>query len=220
MEKLTYSIVYDKDMKQCAIDLQTFVSNITGVKCLIFENGKAPSNVTDIDKSYVIYLGEKSAKYMQYANQFDKYGVQMGWFGTNAWIRFVLGGDGSFAAWLNEGSISFISDNEEQISKNAKRYNCFCTEYYELYKECRLRGDDAIDQSHSKSEAIETMIKDFQFIRFKWIDLLKPWNTGFSSISADSKVCKRVIRFAGMYFFKNYLKLFLNEEKTDSLNNG
>lgn len=220
MEKLTYSIVYDKDMKQCAIDLQTFVSNITGVKCMIFKNGEAPSNVTDIDKSYVIYIGEKSAKYMQYANQFEKYGIQMGWSGTNAWIRFVEEGDSSFAAWLNEGSISFISDNEEQISENAKRYNCFCTEYYELYKECRLRGDDAIDQSHSKSEAIEKMIKDFQFIRLKWIDfIMSPWGM-VKSIIGNSKAYKRVTRFAGMYFFKNYLKLFLNEEKTDSLNNG
>ena len=220
MEKLTYSIVYDNDMKQCAIDLQTFVSNITGYKCMIFENGKAPSNVTDIDKSYVIYIGEKSAKYMQYTNQFEKYGIQMGWLGTNAWIRLVKEGDGSFAEWLNKGDISFISDNEEEISKNAKRYNHFCTLYYELYKECKLRGDDDIDHSYSKTEAIDKMIKDFQFIRLKYIDLLiSPWGL-IKSFFGNSKAYKRVTRFAGMYFYKNYLKPFLNEEKTDSLNNG
>lgn len=219
MENLNYSIVYDKDMKQCAIDLQTFVSSITGTKCMIWENGKAPSNVTDIDKSYVIYIGEESAKYMQYANKYERYGIQMGWLGTNAWIRILFGGE-DFTQWINQGGLSFIYDNEKKISENKQIYSPFSTEYYELYKECRLNGDVAIDKSQTKTEAIDKIVKDFQFLRSKYIDfIISPW-LWLKVDWFSKKVYKRISRFAIMYFYKNYLKLFLNEEKTDSLKNG
>lgn len=106
--KKGYSIVYDKNYKQYAIDLQRFVSETVGNKCYMFKVGKAPDNVTDIDKSYVIYLGEESSKYMNYENKFEQYGLQMGWYGTNAWIRLIKQGDGSFSEWLNEGELSII----------------------------------------------------------------------------------------------------------------
>lgn len=209
--KKSYSIVYDKNKKQYAIDLQRFVSETAGTKCMMFKVGKAPDNVTDIDKSYVIYLGEESSKYMNYENKFEQYGLQMGWYGTNAWIRLIKQGDGSFSAWLNKGELSIISDNDKEIARNANRYKKFCGEYYDLYREYKLRGDKAIDQSYTKSAAIDKMTKDFQFLRSKWVDFfIAPWGIAKGFIG-DSQAYKRINRFAVMYFYKNYLKSFLNE---------
>lgn len=213
MENLSksYSIVYDKNKKQYAIDLQRFVSETAGTKCMMFKVGKAPDNVTDIDKSYVIYLGEESSKYMNYENKFEQYGLQMGWYGTNAWIRFIKQGDGSFSEWLNKGELSIISDNDKEIARNANRYKKFCGEYYELYREYKLRGDKAIDQSYTKSAAIDKMTKDFQFLRSKWVDFfIAPWGIA-KYLIGDSQAYERINRFAVMYFYKNYLKSFLNE---------
>lgn len=221
MEKeLNYSIVYDKSMKQYAIDLQNFVSKMSGVKCMKFGHGKVPDNVNDIDKSYVLYLGEKCSKHLQYENKFEQYGIQIGWYGTKAWIRLVKEGEKSFFTWLNKGDVSFIADDEKKISRNVARYSKFCEEYYNLYKEFRISRDAAIDQSYSKSEAIEKMTKDFQFLRLKWVDILiSLWGT-IKDIIGEQKAYRRLNVFAVMYFCKNYLKPFLEEGKIDVLNHG
>lgn len=97
-------------------------------------------------------------------------------------------GDGSFSEWLNKDKLSIISDNDKEIARNANRYKEFCEEYYELYREYKLRGDKAIDQSYTRSAAIDKMNKDFQFLRSKWVDfVIAPWGLlkfyrGLSSI--------------------------------------
>lgn len=213
----SFSIVYDKDMKQYAKDLERFVSCMDGVKCMTFQNGKVPENVNDIDKSYVVYIGSNCSKDLQYENKFNKYGIQIGWYGTNAWIRLKKEGDDSFSEWLNQGDPSFIADNDKEIANNALIYKEFCASYYKLYKEFHIRRDADIDKSATESKAISKMAKDFQFIRMKRIDIVAfPW-AFVKSLLGDSKAYRRVNTFAVMYFYKNCLKSFLNERKSDSL---
>lgn len=214
-----FSIVYDKNMKQYAKELERFVSCIDDVKCMTFQDGNVPENVDNIDKSYVIYIGTKCSENLQFENKFEKYGIQMGWYGTKSWIRLIKSGDGSFAGWLNEGKLSLIADNEREVATNALRYNEFGSQYYRLYKEYRYRKDEAIDKTNSESEALAIISKDFQFLRSKWIDFVAaPWALT-KGLIGDSKAYMRVNTFAIMFFCKNYLKLFLNENKTDSLAN-
>ena len=220
MEK-NFSIVYDKSLKQYANDLQRIVSKISGIKCMKFKAGKVPDNVIDIDKSYVVYIGKNCSEDLKFKNKFEEYGIRMGWYGTNAWIRVKEDGQNSFLSWLNDGDVSFIADDEKQIAKNAARYTDFCVKYYELYKEYDIIRDKAIDKAKSKTDAIKKMTKEFQFLRKKWIDaIIGYWGLiKILYLYVGSDAFNRIRLFSILYFCKNYLIPFLNEEKTEILNN-
>ena len=232
MDTKCFRIVFDPALKDYAEKLKTLLSQVDGFKAMLQSTDKK-KKIDDTDKDYWVYFGTKCSKNLSFADKFSNYGIQIGWSGTDAWIKVI---NKECACELLPGNMqeypivrklmnnTMYSEDYMYSYYLYQNRHSFIESYLSLYKKYGVKDDDDIDYAKDLDDARKRLEKRFEKScvtgekTLRWSDL----NTlvGYESFPIRRKrFYRKIYLYSILLFVDEYLGDYLTSPRIYSIHN-